>query len=378
MSYPFYLLWSLLPLGILGTSIPFISNVILRPRYLSNFTIVANQSVDQCLCLSLPSFVAFNWFPNHTCQLFRAFPITYKIQSMAEARLYFPQRVFPNASQCCMPDLGYLLDRLRNGLWTSVNVNPPRNLILDNNGYLVTVEQNPPVLLRLDAQNLSLISRTNMSGSYAMDIGFINNAYFIGLNYGPIFVINSRNLALLNTINSAVLQKVRGIIFLNQGGTMVVASTAPPILLFFSQNSLSFTNYSYANQQALSCPTIHGLLRQSDTLFYGTSWANNSVYTYSAIPNSGLWSEKLLFDATPLNNVSGGTYVTTDECGRFWFSMETFEINVFDSHGGLLGKLSFSTGLIVDTLISDNYVMYFSDRNTPGSRIIRIDPGIQC
>ena len=111
MLYLIGCLFLLLSSRISGVPIPFVSNAFLQSRYRFNFTIVANQSVDQCLCLSLPSFVAFNWFPNHTCQLFRAFPVTYKIQSMAQAQLYFPQRVFPNASQCCMPDLVYLFEQ---------------------------------------------------------------------------------------------------------------------------------------------------------------------------------------------------------------------------------------------------------------------------
>ena len=32
----------------------------------------------------------------------------------------------------------------------------------------------------------------------------------------------------------------------------------------------------------------------------------------------------------------------------------------------------------MDTLITDNYVMYFSGSNSSGSQIIRIDPQIQC
>ena len=94
------------------TRIPFIDNTILVPRYLASFTIVHHQSIRQCLCSSLPWFVAFNWFPNSTCQLFVSFPIRYSIQPMMQARLYFPQQVFPNASRCCMPDTSDLLNKL--------------------------------------------------------------------------------------------------------------------------------------------------------------------------------------------------------------------------------------------------------------------------
>ena len=85
--------------------IPFIANVTLIPRYRWNSITVNYQTIQQCFCQSMPSFVAFNWYPNNTCQLFYTFPRTYKIQPTSGARLYFPRGIFPNASQCCMPDL---------------------------------------------------------------------------------------------------------------------------------------------------------------------------------------------------------------------------------------------------------------------------------
>jgi hypothetical protein len=214
MFHLYYVPFLLLFVCITCIPIPFISNVILFPRYISNFTFVHNQSIEQCLCLSLPSFMAFNWFPNNTCQLFVTFPITYRIQSMPNVRLYFPQRVFPDPSLCCMPNLRYLFDRLTNGTWISVNALTPRNLILDNNGYVVTVETQPSRLVRFDAQNLSLISRTNISGANAMGLSFSNNAYYVSLHQGPIVTIDSRNLTVVNSINSTLFQGLRGIIFL--------------------------------------------------------------------------------------------------------------------------------------------------------------------
>ena len=71
----------------------------------------------------MPSFVAFN-----------------RIQSTPAARLYFPQQTFPNVSQCCIPDLAYFLDKLKNGTWTYANVTLPRNILLNKHGYWVTVE----------------------------------------------------------------------------------------------------------------------------------------------------------------------------------------------------------------------------------------------
>ena len=378
MTYLLHFAYLLLPFCITCTPIPFISNVILFPRYLSNFTFVHHQSIEQCLCVSLPSFVAFNWFPNNTCQLFVTFPVSYRIQTSPQARLYFPRRVFPNASQCCMPDLGYLLERMRNGTWISVNVLTPRNLILDNNGYLVTVEMQPPKLDRFDAQNLSLISRTNISGSYAMAVGFTNNTYFAGLISGPIVSIDSTNLSVLSNFNSPFLQGIRAIIFYNQGRNMAVSATVNRSIVFLNRTGSASPSYAFTYQKLVSYPGVHGLTRVNDNLFYGTSYFQNSVYRYTAVANSFSWNETLLIDARPLWNVSGGTFVTFDECGRHWFSLETSAVHIFDNQGTLLGNFSLSVGNIMDTLITDNYVMYFSDRNTSGSRIIRIDPQIQC
>jgi hypothetical protein len=60
---------------------------------------------------------------------------------------------------------------------------------------------------------------------------------------------------------------------------------------------------------------------------------NNSVYSYPAVPNSTLWIETLVIGANNLRDESGGTFVTIDECGRFWFSLETSVVQIFDSLG---------------------------------------------
>jgi hypothetical protein len=331
--------------------------------------------------MSVPSFVAFNWFPNNTCQLFYTFPITYKIQSTPQARLYFPKGVFPNASQCCMPDLNSLLNKLTNGTWTYVNISNARNLLLDNNGYLVTVEENLPRLDRFNAENLTLIDQTVISNninSYAYTVGFSNNAYFAGLGNGTIVVIHSGNLNFLNNINSPYIQNIRGIIFLNNGSTMVSTNIYNNVINFFNQTNDETLNYTFAYQQSVYYPFPHGLTGYNDSFFYATSYQSNSVYSYSAVQNSTLWIEKLVVNTNLFLSNGGGAFVTIDECGRYWFSLETSFIGIFDSLGSWIGNFSLESGMIVDTLITDNYVMYFTDRNASAGRIIRIDPHIQC
>lgn len=362
-------------------SIPFISNVTLVPRHEFSTTIVQNQSIEQCLCQAMPSFIAFNWYSNKTCQLFTTFPLTYTYQSTAGSRLYFAQSIFPNRSKCCMPDLDYLLEKLKNGTWTSTYIPTPRNLILDDQNRLVTVEMEPARLDRFHSRNLSLISRTNISGQYLMAVGFNNGNYFAGLISGSIIVIHSANLSVVRNINSPFTHNLRSIIFLNQGKTMVVSSTGNRTLVFLNQiGNGSSTNYNFSYQQMVNCPGLHGLTRVNDSYFYGTSVSNSSVYAYKSNANNLTWTERLVFDASSLQNGTFGTFVSIDECGRFWFSLETFAVSIFDEQGIFLKSFSLITGMIMDTLITDNYVMFFSDRNTTStySRILRVDPHIQC
>jgi len=310
--------------------IPFIQNITLVPRYLWNSTTVSNQTIHSCICLSLSSYVAFNWFSNNSCQLFHTFPIT--------------------------------------------------NLFIDNNGYLVTAELNPPKLDRFNAQDLSLIDKTNLStyGSYLMTVVYANNAYFAGFISGPITVIDSQSLLVLNNIVSTELNNMRSIIFLNNAQTMIVSLVDKNATIFFNRSSPGSFNYTFAYKQRTNYTGVHGLVAVNNTYFYSTSYPDKTVYSYSAVANSTQWTETLVLNTSSVYNATGGTFVTIDECGRFWYSFEMPAVYIFDKSGILLGNLSVSNGQIMDTLITDNYVMYFSDRGNAPDQIIRIDPHIQC
>jgi hypothetical protein len=86
--------------------------------------------------MSTLSFVRFNWFPNNTCQLFYSFSVTYEIQSMPQAQLYFSQGILPNKSQYCMPNTNNLLNKLDTANKISANIPSPRCIVLDNHGYI--------------------------------------------------------------------------------------------------------------------------------------------------------------------------------------------------------------------------------------------------
>jgi hypothetical protein len=289
--------------------------------------------------------------------------------------------MFPNASQCCMPDLNYLLNKLTNGTWMYVNISNPRNLLLDNNGYLVTVQSHQPKLVRLDAQNLTLIDQTvisNATNSYVFALGFSNNIYFAGVDSGTIVAMDSGNLNVLYNINSPYVQNVRGIIFLNNGSTMVMSNVNNNTLNFFHRANNASLSYTFAYQQLVNYSKPHGLTGYNNSLFYAVSYTNNSVYSYSAVHNSTLWIERLVVNTNSIISNGNGTFVTIDECGRYWFSLETPVIKIFDSLGDWMGNFSLGSGMIFDTLITDNYVMYFSDNSANAGRLVRIDPHIQC
>ena len=357
-------------------NIPFIQNVMLIPRNYSNITTITNETCQQCLCRTISSFAALNCFPNNTCQLFSTFPIRYKVRSEPQARLYFPQGIIPNASLCCMPNLTSVLEKLKNGTWTYVNISNARNLLIDDKGYLITVELNPPKLDRFDAQTLVLINRTSISGSNARVVGYSNNYYFAGLANGSIAIIDSANLTTVNTINSINTVGVGGIIFLNNGRTMIATSSSNQAIAFFNQTGNSSSDYTFAYRQTVNYSAAHGLTSCSDKQFYTTSWDNNAVYSYNAVENSSLWTEQLLVNASSIGN--GGSYMVIDECGRYWFSVFTSTIYIFDEVGSLIGNLSLGTGSIFGITMTDDYVIYLSDLNASWKRILRIDPNIQC
>jgi hypothetical protein len=251
------------------------------------------------------------------CQLFYTSPITYKIQSTPQARLYFPQRIFPNASQCCMLDLSYLSGKLDNGTWSYVNVSSPRNLLLDNHGYIVTVEFYSSELDRFDAHNLTMISQTSTGGFLAASVGFVNNAYFVGLDNGPIKVIDSDTLTALNTIAVSNIVRLFGIIFLDNGQTMVISSRDNSKIVFFHQADNTSVNYTFVHQQAVNYSGPYGLTVYNDSYFYAASYERKQVYCYSGNPYSSLWIETLFINASTIPNTGNGTFVTIDECGRY-------------------------------------------------------------
>jgi hypothetical protein len=323
--------------------------------------------------MSIPSFVAFNWFPNNTCQLFPTFPISYKIQSTPQARLCFPQRIFPNASQCCMPDLDYLLDKLNTASTISVNLLTHLRIVVDNHGYLVTVSIIYSNIVRFYPTDLTIVDQSPLDqfGTIPLSISYYNETYYVGFN-NFIVAIDSNDFTTLNYITAPNLSEVNDNIFLNNGEIMVVASTGTASIFFFNRSD----NYSLIYERPVSYPNPLGLLYVNDSFFYATSLYDNTIYSYSAINDSGMWTETLFLDARPLVSSPNGYHLIIDECDRYWFVLGNSGIMIFNNQGLLLGNFTQINLIAFDAIITDNYVIYISDQIN--NRIIRIDPNIQC
>ena len=357
--------------------IPFVRNITLVPKFDWNSTTLQNHTCIECLCLTvLTNVTALNCFPDNTCQLFFTIPRTYILQPTPQAFLYFPNGIFPNASQCCMPNLTYVIERLKNATQQITNTMGPRCLVLDDQNRLATVETSSPFLNLFNATTLVNLSRLQPSiGSTYRSLAFNDDFYYVGLANSSILVLDSSTLSLRNTIVSPSLSGIRDMIFLNDGRTMVVTSGGTNRLVFFNQSSSSSTDYTLAYQQSITCTSAHGMWRVNDTFFYVTSWTDNRIYSYHAV-NETSWAEAVVVDVKSIIPVSDGDHVSVDECDRLWFSLGNAGVLIFDSQGVLLGNVSFLATYVFDALITKNYVLYLSSYSS--NRVLRLDPNIKC
>ena len=85
--------------------------------------------------------------------------------------------------------------------------------------------------------------------------------------------------------------------------------------------------------------------------------------------NDAVWSATLVVNASLVAPTSDGAHITIDDCDRYWFSLGTYGVQVFDKQGSPLGSLYPRGTNVFDTLMLDNYVIYQSD--LASNRIIR-------
>ncbi|CAF1422054.1 unnamed protein product [Adineta ricciae] len=338
-----------------------------------------NGTCDQCLCTSQFTYSALNCFENHnTCQLFQTFPLSYHLEKTRNTRLYFPQQVFPNLSQC-MSNLNSLLNQLKMANMTIINVPNPRDAIIDDHGYLVTIEQFTNQLTRFDPTTLNTISRLSLpnipQGVEKDVVTYFNGSYYIGGNSDPITVIDSENLTVISNITTSS-SGIRGLIFLQNGQTMIVASCATSSLIFLNRTSISPITYTYSFSQLTSFVCPHAVWRVNDTFFYVTSYYLKLLYSFTATNTNAQWNENFLFNVSNGNELGGAARVTIDNLNRFWFAYETDTIWIYDQVGTQLSNLTIPNSAIFDIRIMNNYLMYLIVAKT--NQVIRLDPNIQC
>ena len=361
-----------------GIQFPKIENFTFMPLVPTNVTTLYNVSCHQCLCRAYPNAsVAVNCFlNNNTCQLFKSFPIRYRIQPTSNARVYFPGGSLPSPSECCMPNTTLLIQKLKNATTKSYSLSNPRCLVIDDDGLLVTVQEGGSVLSRFDPHNLTLIDTRTFSGYTMSNIAYHQDAYFLSTQTNNILIVNSTTLSLINTISPSGTNGIRDMIFLKDGQTMVFVSADNSMLFFLNRSSSSPRNYAYTRSFSTSYSTPHGLWYVSDTLFYASSWTTKNVYKYTTFNNWVTWNETLFIDTQGVASNRWGSHVMIDDCQRFWFSTSDNGLLVYDGEGEFLKTFYSAWNGIFDAIFLDNYVMLLSDINA--GKIIRLDPKIQC
>ena len=364
-------------LSISSLQIPRIDDVALVPITPANITLILNSTCDQCICLAVVNrSAALNCFlGNNTCQLFANVPLRYRLQPGAQTQLYFPSGSLPDASQCCMPDLNVLLEKLSNAAMINVSQSSPRCLALADNGYLATVAYQGNTISRFRLSNLTFVEQRTLLHGNTMSIAFHGNAYYIGSDNNTIELIDSNNLSTVNVISHTDINWVRDMMFLRDGQIMVVASAWNRKLVFFNRSNSSSVNYTYSYSVPTSYPTPHGLWYVNDSFFYATSWNNNSVYSH-ATADGITWNKTLFANVNAVPSGGGAAHVMVDECGRRWISRGDDTMIIYDGNGTYIGNFTLSSVGIFDALFTDNYVMYLS--NSSGGRIIRLDPHLAC
>jgi hypothetical protein len=365
-----FIFYSFFSIGLVTSiRIQVINNTILTGDCFWNQSQIISGSCTHCLCVALSSYSAVNCFSNNTCELFRTFPATYHLQATPGARLYFPKNLLPNSSQCCMPNITTLINTLKAATPTIKTVASPRDAVIDNNGYLVTVEMNTNYLDRFDPISLARISQTLLPNSTQMTITYFNGAYYIAPHDSSMTVVDSGNLTVIGHILTSTYG-IRAIMFLSNGQTMVVTSCENNSLVFLNRTSGTpiCYNFSFLQFTTFACP--HGMWRVNDSFFYVTSYNDRSLYSFSATSNYTKWKQTFVFTTSDMTG--GAARVTVDDCGRFWFAFETSSILIYDQYGTQLGNWTIPNSAVFDIKIMNNYLIYLTESSTNRTR--RVQP----
>lgn len=157
---------------------------------------------------------------------------------------------------------------------------------------------------------------------------------------------------------------------------MVVASTDISYLLFFNRTNQVSRNYVLVASQTVSYQYPHGFWYVNDSYFYLISWQNNDIYSYSAVPGNSTWKEKRFLNTSTLTSSSGGNHFAIDECDRWWVTLGSNGLYIYQNRALLQRNFTRITAFMFDIIITDNYVIYLSD--TTSSKVIRMALNVTC
>lgn len=247
-----------------GLSIAFIDDVYLNTYFDSLITVRFNSSCEECLCQEFNSSsnnnisFALNCFSNRTCQFFPTFPQSYKIQSSNGSRLYFLQNQFPNASQCCMPNITDLLIRLQSAIPTVMNLTfQPGPLGYDETrpSEAAVAGWGVPILYWFNPLTMIFIQNVTIGITYSLAI--YNNQTFTSTNGIPAILIrDSQTNNYLANVTYSTLAQVRKIVFLNNGQTAIVSTQNNMSLTVFNVSSPRSFTFQVDNL-IVSCSQLH-------------------------------------------------------------------------------------------------------------------------
>ena len=313
---------------------------------------------------------------DRTCEFFADFPRQYRLEYRSAARIYFPQGIFPNASEeCCMADLEELLERFNNAEIITSPAEKPRCLAIDNHKhYLVTVNDRGQSIYRFHLRNLTQVGGVNLPNTQLMNIADHAHAFYVSDESGRVIILESENLTEIDAIDRGEIQLARDIIFLHEGRTMVVASKQR--ITFFNRSNTSNHQYTYEYHQETSYQYPHGLFYVNETFFHVASWDGNAIYSYSTVDGRH-WKESVFAKTPSLTaNDAGGSHVMIDKCQRRWLSIVNFGIVIYDDRGNYLGNITRFGTNIFDAVLTNNYILYLS--SSKDNNITRLDPKVNC
>ena len=230
-----------------------------------------NRTCQRCLCEALNSsssmnYMAVNCFvTTSVCQFFQSYPASYKIASTSGSQLYFLHNTFPSASQCCMPNITDLLNRLM------MTITTPLSLTFQPAAFGYD-EQNPTDAIVSGWSSdtiawfnpLTMILSRSTSLPNGLTVTLYNNQLLTSTSSSrSIFVSDESTLTLLVNVSYSSLNQVRKIIFLNNGQTMAIPTQDNSTVTLFNINSPS--NYTLqVNESFFSfCCQRHSLFLDS-------------------------------------------------------------------------------------------------------------------